>query len=124
MNTFSARIIGLSLAIAVGIFFIFGCGGSSTKGTNPPPVMHSAKYHDVSIANFAFSPAALTIAVGDTVNWTNNQNVTHTVTSDTGSELSGNLAPGAQYLHVFTTAGSFPYHCTIHTFMTGSVTVQ
>lgn len=124
MNTLSARILGISLAIAVGAIIVSGCGGSSNKGTNPPPVTHSAKYHDVSIANFAFSPAALTIAVGDTVNWTNNQNVTHTVTSDSGSELSGNLAPGAQYLHIFSAAGSFPYHCTIHTYMTGSVTVQ
>jgi plastocyanin len=121
MYKLNARIFGFFMAIAVGAAIMAGCGSSKT--TNPPPA-HSANFHNVSIANFAFSPSSLTIAVGDTVLWTNNQNVTHTVTSDTGNELSSTVTPGATYQHVFMTADSFPYHCTIHPTMHGSVTVQ
>ena len=125
MNRLSTKVMGYFLVFAMGALLIQGCG-SNNKSTNPapPPIQHSAHFHAVSIANFAFSPASLTIPVGDTVEWTNNQNVTHTVTSDTGTELSASLGPGQTYQHIFMTAGSNPYHCSIHTTMHGSVTVQ
>ncbi len=123
MYKFNARIFGLFTAIAIGAAITAGCG-SSNKSTNPPQPIHSANFQNVSIANFAFSPPSLTIQAGDTVLWTNNQNVTHTVTSDSGTELGETLAPGATYQHIFTTADNFPYHCTIHPTMHGSVTVQ
>ncbi len=124
MIKINSRIIGFLFVIAIGLFVIAGCGSSSKSTNPPPPPTHSAHFHDVSIANFAYSPATLTIAVGDTVLWTNNQNVQHTVTSDTGTELSGDLAAGATYQHIFGTANVYPYHCAIHPTMHGSVTVQ
>lgn len=78
----------------------------------------------VTIANFAFSPASLTIAVGDTVVWTNNDNVIHTVTSTTGVFNSGSLANNATFSYIFKSAGTFDYYCTIHPYMTGKVIVQ
>ena len=62
----------------------------------------------VSIMNFAFSPADVTINVGDTVTWTNNDGFTHTTTSNTAVWDSGNLAAGQTFSFTFTTAGSFP----------------
>jgi plastocyanin len=78
----------------------------------------------VSIAGFAFSPSSITINVGDSVTWTNNDGTTHTVTADAGAFDSGDVGSSATYSHKFTTAGSFAYHCTIHSFMTGTVTVK
>lgn len=93
----------------------------------PPPVPPSAgvQTYNVGIMNFAFSPDSLTIKAGDTVIWTNNDNVAHTVTSDSGSELgSPHITPGNSYSHTFSTAGTYNYHCSIHTTMKGIVIVQ
>ena len=78
----------------------------------------------VAIGGFAFSPASVTVSVGDTVTWTNSDAQTHTATADDASWNSGNIAGGGGTKSVtFTTAGTFPYHCAIHPAMTGSVTV-
>ena len=78
----------------------------------------------VAIGGFAFSPASITVSVGDTVTWTNNDPQTHTATADDASWNSGNIAGGGGTKAVtFTTAGTFPYHCAIHSSMTGSITV-
>ena len=72
----------------------------------------SAASGPVSINNLAFSPATMNINVGDTVTWTNNEssNIQHTVTSDSGAELSSALlSPGQTYAHTFSTAGTFAY---------------
>jgi plastocyanin len=122
MSTHNARIYGIILPIVFGLFIIVGCG-SKNKSTNPV-ITHSAHFHEVSIANFAFTPDSLSIPLGDTVLWTNNQNVPHTVTSDTGTELAGSLPSGQTYQHIFATAGNHRYHCAIHPTMLGTVNVQ
>lgn len=79
----------------------------------------------VSIQSFAFSPVSITVAVGDSITWTNDQaGVPHTVTADAGGFDSGTLASGSQFSFTFSTPGTFTYHCTIHSFMHGSVTVM
>ena len=80
--------------------------------------------HAVSISGNAFSPANLTIAVGDTVTWTNSDARGHTATADDGTWDTGNIANGASGSVTFPAAGSFSYHCDIHPEMTGSITVQ
>jgi plastocyanin len=83
-----------------------------------------AASESVSISGFAFTPTSVTVSIGDTVTWTNSDAVVHTATADDGSWDAGNIpAGGGTGAVVFTAAGSFPYHCTIHTQMTGSVTV-
>lgn len=79
----------------------------------------------VSIKNFAFAPSALTVKAGTTVTWTNQDSEAHTVTSrDTGGALhSAPLNPGQTYSYTFTTPGTYDYLCTIHPFMTATVTV-
>jgi plastocyanin len=79
---------------------------------------------EVTIAERAFSPATLTVQVGEPVTWTNASGATHTVTSDVGTELdSGAIGPGEAYGHVFETPGTFAYHCAIHASMRGTITV-
>ena len=80
----------------------------------------------VEIKGFAFNPASITIKVGETVTWTNNDGATHTVTADNSGDFqsSGNLAQGDTYKVTFDKAGTFPYHCSIHPNMKATITVQ
>lgn len=73
---------------------------------------------------YMFTPATLSIHVGDSVTWSNGTDAPHTVTSDSGTELaSSTIAAGASFSHSFLSTGTFAYHCTIHTYMTGKVVV-
>ncbi|MGH2446679.1 MAG: cupredoxin domain-containing protein [Candidatus Limnocylindria bacterium] len=78
----------------------------------------------VEIADFAFTPATLTIMVGDTVTWTNSDPMVHTATSTTGAFDSGDLAQGDAYSFTFTEAGTYDYLCTPHPTMTGTIVVE
>ena len=65
-------------------------------------------------SNFRFSPATVTVHVGDTVVWSNPTGTAHTVTANSGTFNSGNLNPGQSFSHTFTTPGTYAYHCTYH----------
>jgi plastocyanin len=85
----------------------------------------SAQTYNIEISSSAFNPSSLTINAGDTVIWTNQDSFSHTVTSDSGSELkSSSFSSGGTYNHIFTTAGTYDYHCAIHTMMKGTIIVQ
>ena len=71
-----------------------------------------------------FSPSSATIAHGQAVCWQNIGIMPHTVTSYDGTSFSSGLAGGQMFLHTFPAAGSFPYRCTIHAGMTGTITVN
>jgi len=78
----------------------------------------------VTINNFRFTPPQMTVPVGTTIKWTNQDGPTHTVTSDmAGIFDSGSLAPGKSFSFTFNTPGTFAYHCSIHPTMMGSVVV-
>jgi hypothetical protein len=62
----------------------------------------------------AYGTNPLVISAGTVVTWTNNDTMPHTATSDTGAFDSSTLAPGQSFSFTFATAGTFPYHCTIH----------
>jgi hypothetical protein len=66
----------------------------------------------------------VTVSVGDTVTWTNSDAQAHTATADNGSFDTGAISNGASDSVTFSAAGTFPYHCSIHSEMTGSVVVQ
>ncbi len=78
---------------------------------------------NVTIVDYQFIPATLTVPVGTKVIWTNNGPHVHTVTSDTGIFNSGNIPVGQKWNYTFNTAGSYPYHCAIHTMMHGTINV-
>ena len=80
--------------------------------------------HQVSITDDKdFLPEDLTINVGDTVIWTNNDDSPHTVTDDDDEFNSGHLEEGATWSYTFTGTGIYDYHCNYHSDMTGSVSV-
>ena len=78
----------------------------------------------VSINGFKFVPADVTVNAGDTVVWTNQDNVPHTVESSDGTLKSDELSKGDTYKHAFTKPGKYEYKCGIHPSMHGSVTVR
>jgi plastocyanin len=101
-------------------------GGPTVTSTAVPPTQTrtpTATPVQVNIQGFAFSPQNLTIVAGTTVNWTNLDPNTHTATSDTAVWDSGDLAQNQSYPHTFAAAGTYPYHCTYHPGMTGTITV-
>jgi MYXO-CTERM domain-containing protein len=80
--------------------------------------------HVVKVVGFAFAPQTVTVAVGDTVTWTNGDNVTHTATADDASFDTGSISGGSSSVGVtFNTIGTFAYHCRIHASMTASIVV-
>ncbi|MDH3470732.1 MAG: cupredoxin domain-containing protein, partial [Acidimicrobiia bacterium] len=93
---------------------------SGGGGSTPPPAAASG---DVSIVNRSFQPGSLTVGVGATVGWANNDDRVHTVTSTTGLFDSGIFDTGGTYNRTFTSAGTFNYFCTVHPDMVASITV-
>ena len=84
----------------------------------------SAEDYDISITDDKdFSPGELTINVGDTVTWTNDDDSPHTVTADDGQFDSGNMGEGATWSFTFTEAGTYDYKCNYHSSMTATITV-
>lgn len=77
----------------------------------------------VSAANMQFSPSRVTAALGASVTWTFPDAVAHTTTSTQGFWNSGSRSGGQTFAHTFGGAGSYPYKCTFHPSMTGSVQV-
>lgn len=88
------------------------------------PAASPAGANNVTIANLAFTPASVTIAPGQTMTWTNKDSTTHTVTADNGAWDSKNLTAGATFQQKFDQAGTFTYHCNIHSSMKGTVVVK
>ena len=76
------------------------------------------------ISDFTFVPDPISITVGDSGTWTNEDGFAHTVTADDDSFDSGNLDSGATFEQTFDEAGEFAYHCNIHTQMSGTVSVS
>lgn len=113
----------LTLALAVG-----GCGGSSTTsspgGETTVTNVGQEAGAQITMKNISYEPATVTINVGGTVTWTNDDSVPHTVAADNDEFSSGTIDPGQSFSFTFATAGTYPYHCTIHPQMTGVVTVQ
>jgi plastocyanin len=125
------RIVLAAALLAVSI----GCGSSysAPAAPTPTPTTPSAPTPGtpVSIVNGAsvqttgaYAPNPITVAVGGTVTWTNSDSTTHTSTGNNNTWNSGPILPGASFSRTFASAGSFPYHCTIHPGMVGTVTVQ
>ena len=79
----------------------------------------------VDIRDFAFSPNPVEIAAGDTVTWTNQDQVPHTATAEDRDVLqSGTISPGSSFSQTFEQTGEFPFFCEFHPNMTGTIVVQ
>ena len=126
----------LRFSIMVGAVLAFAaCGGGSTAtqapaaatqagaGEAPPTCGAPVTQANVTIQNNTYNPASVTISASQNVTWTNADSVAHTVTFDNGPDCS-QVAAGSSIAANFSAPGTFAYHCTIHSFMHGTVVVQ
>lgn len=95
----------------------------ATIGTGARADGH-ATAHTVRIAGSTFRPAQLTIKVGDTVTFVNEDGAPHTATANNGSFDTGRLSRGQSAELQFASAGRLDYFCTIHRGMKGVITVE
>lgn len=77
-----------------------------------------------SMAAIKFQDERIEVPVGTTVEWSNDDQVAHTVTADYNAFDSGNLESGQIWRYTFTRVGTFGFHCTLHPFMKGSIVVK
>jgi len=79
----------------------------------------------VEIKGYAFAPAAVTVPVGTTVTWVNEDSVPHTVTGKSGPAKfdSGQIASGGSWSGTFMTPGTYDYYCADHPQMVARITV-
>ena len=116
------------IIIAVIVLLIVGAGTYflMKQYTSNKSDLNNLGGTNIEISNFAFSPQTLRVQAGDavTITWTNNDLAPHIIVSDTGNELtSEKLNQGNSYSHIFTTAGTYNYHCSIHPSMKGQIIV-
>jgi len=98
---------------------------TATTSTPAPIQQSTAGVTRVTIHLMKFSQETIEIETGQTVEWTNDDLTPHTVTSQGAGDLnSGSIDAGASWRHTFTQAGSFPYYCTFHPEMKGTVVVK
>jgi plastocyanin len=109
-----ARAAATALILATAWLTSFGAG------VEPAPAAPAA----VSIDNFTFGPAELTIAPGTTVTWTNRDDIPHTVVDVDKTFKSSVLDTDETYEHTFVDPGTYRYFCSLHPKMTGRVVVR
>jgi plastocyanin len=112
----------IALVGLVSVLLAACSGGQATSQPASQPGAASSEAR-VTIKGFAFDPAELTVTVGTTVTWTNEDAAAHTISSDDKLWDSGRLSQGGTYSRVFDQTGSFSYHCAIHSSMAGTIIV-
>ena len=99
----------------------------SVAGAHKHPTAKAQKHptRTISIQDFSFKPANITIKRGTKVRWINKDSAAHTTTANNGRSFdSGRLGKGQRYSHTFKSAGKKSYHCKIHPEMRASVVVK
>jgi plastocyanin len=118
-----AGALGLIVALVVTILvLVAGCGGGGTSSTSSQTTPSGAA--QITMKNIAFSPTAVTVKVGQTVTWTNEDSAQHDVVANDGTFKSDLLSQGQTFSFTFTKAGSYAFYCSIHPQMKGTITVQ
>jgi plastocyanin len=105
------------------------CGSSAGSGQSPVQVsIYSGSANSADPPGYTPDSITLVVGVNNTVTWTNNDSVHHTVTSTSaptgGAFNSGNMQPGAVCTHTFTVAGTYQYDCAYHSWMVGTIVVK
>jgi plastocyanin len=110
-----------SFALAALVSFALVACGNDDDITDPP----NGDAEEVVATDNVFTPATITVSAGTTVRWENAGEFLHTVTPDGHSLWSDtDLTVGATFSQTFDDVGTFPYVCTIHAGMAGTVIVE
>ena len=118
------------LAVTLGAVLVFSaCGsGGDEKGAEGKVVdakQASASGTAVDIVNFLFEPQEVSVPAGTKVTWTNSDDAPHNVQdlSELNTPISPEMNKGDTFSITYPKAGSYPYVCGLHTYMTGTVKV-
>jgi plastocyanin len=103
--------LGIRLAIAAAVLLPLGALSARADEVK------------VTIGNFTFTPPELKLKVGDTVTWTNHDDIPHTVVS-AGKFRSKTMDTDNTFAFTFTAAGDYKYFCSLHPHMTGTIKVE
>lgn len=123
-------VVVLVVAGIAGYYLLYGMG-SGKKSTTTNIAVPSGTGASNQALTFTPQTVKLVVGVNNTITWTNNDNTNHTITFDSapsGVNLASltdpnNLAPGASFTRTLLTVGTYHYHCDIHSWMHGSITV-
>ncbi len=113
MSSITRRDFGLDLSLILAAAALIPLGSARA----------AAEDIKVSIDNFTFTPPELKVKVGDTVTWTNHDDIPHTVVS-AGKFRSKTLDTDDSFTFTFTAAGDYKYFCGLHPHMTGMIKVE
>ncbi|MEU7764823.1 cupredoxin family copper-binding protein [Nocardia sp. NPDC049190] len=134
-----ARPTWVVTGFAIGALLLSGCGAdnsgtdATTTNKRPPPVATTSppagarnSAATVTVDDMKFTPAEVTVKIGDTVTWKFDDKVPHTVQGigDKAMGINSPIFDRGQWSHTFTTPGTFRYLCSLHPEMRGSVTVE
>lgn len=110
------------LLIIIFAISISSCASSNSGITNTPSDGGLGNVvPEVSIENFSFKPSVLTVQVGTTVVWTNNDSAEHNIKStDFNSPM---MKTGEKFEFKFDKVGTYDYICGVHPKMTGQIIV-
>jgi len=118
------RIKIISTICLLCIIAVFGNSCSKSDSYGSSGTVTTSGTNLVAIQAMGFSPAVITVVEGNTITWKNTDAEIHTVTSDDGVSFdSGNISPQGSYTFTALAAGAYPYHCSIHTTIKGTLYV-
>lgn len=136
MKYISYFFMAIASTLLVILLSLSSCSPNHQAMTNQPMVMKQPKTNisptpsssqtadvKVTIRNFKFEPANLAIAVGKTVQFVNVDEEPHTATSTDGAFNSKALDTNQTWNYTATKPGTYPYICSVHPFMKGTLTV-
>ncbi len=118
------RLAMFALVLAVLAASFVDGDASVANGVVGAATPRQPKTHTVTIEGAAFSPASLTIAAGDAVQWVNKDPYPHTATSTGKGFDSGTIAADTSWKVTLDRRGEFPYVCSLHVTMKGVVKVE
>ncbi len=97
---------------------------AQANSSSLPVNVAKADAPQIHIENFQFTPTTVTVPVGTTVTWTNDDGTLHTVTSASKVFTSAGLDEGGVFSYTFTSPGTYSYFCKLHPHMTGTIVVK
>ena len=112
----TTRIRNIRIATALAVVLAVAAGLPATSA--------QAIDTQVKIDNFTFAPQHITVKAGTTVTWINDDDIPHTVASNTKLFKSKALDTEDEFSFTFTTPGSYDYFCSLHPHMTGAIVVE
>ena len=124
MNFRMHRFVSLVVAVMLATFAAMMFAAANTQALQAAQSAQTPAAVEVKIDNFSFAPVEISVSAGTTVTWTNRDDIPHTVVSTDKVFKSKVLDTDDKYSYTFTKPGTYPYFCSVHPKMTGTVVVK